>query len=73
MFTSEPLGVMLDGAESGTVPEASVDHRVDGKEVRHRRCKQTPLLHTQAHTHTFANTHAHTDIVTRTQRSLIKT
>lgn len=41
--TSEPLRVVLDGAQSRAVPEATVDHRIDGQEVRDRGCKQVPL------------------------------
>lgn len=41
--TSEPLGVMLDGAQSWTVPKAAVDDRINGQEVCHRGCKQIPL------------------------------
>lgn len=41
--TSEPLGVMLDSAQSRTVPEATVDHRINGQEVCNRGCKQIPL------------------------------
>lgn len=41
--TSEPLGVVLDGAQSGNVPEAAVDHRINGQEVCHRGGKQVPF------------------------------
>lgn len=41
--TSEPLGVVLDGAQSGTVPKATVDNRINGQEVCHCGCKQIPL------------------------------
>lgn len=41
--TSEPFGVVLDGAQSGTVPKAPVDHRIDGQEVCNCGCEQIPL------------------------------
>lgn len=41
--TSEPLGVVLDGPEGRVVSETSVDHRVDGQEVRHGGREQVPL------------------------------
>lgn len=41
--TSEPLRVVLDGAQSRAVPQATVDHRINGQEVRDRGCKQAPL------------------------------
>lgn len=41
--TSEPFRVVLDGAQSRAVPEATVDHRINGQEVRDRGCKQIPL------------------------------
>lgn len=41
--TSEPFRVVLDGAQSRAVPEATVDDRINGQEVRDRGCKQIPL------------------------------
>lgn len=41
--TSEPLGVVLDSAESVIVPKAPIDHCVNGQEVSHCGCEQTPL------------------------------
>lgn len=33
--TSEPFGVVFDGAEGGAVAETAVNHGVDSEEVRH--------------------------------------
>lgn len=41
--TSEPLRVVLDGAQSRAVPQATVDHRINGQKVRNRGCEQVPL------------------------------
>lgn len=41
--TSEPFRVVLDSAQSRAVPEAPVDHRINGQEVRDRGCEQIPL------------------------------
>lgn len=49
--TSEPLGVMLDGAQSGTVPKAAVDHRINGQKVCNCGCKQISLCNTSTQKH----------------------
>ena len=40
---SEPFGVVLDRAEGGAVPQAAVDHSVDGQEVCHGAGEKTPF------------------------------
>lgn len=41
--TSEPFGVVFDGAEGGAVAETAVNHGVDGQEVCHGSGEETSI------------------------------
>ena len=51
-FTSKPLGVVFDGAQSQALPQAAVNHCVDGQEVSDGGGEQIPLWQKEKNRHT---------------------